>query len=140
MVFEFRLKVQFSSEIVLIRKLPFILLQKIVIELYAQRVIGPFYEPPFSECLVSPLGLVPKKEKGEFRVIHHLSFPAGASVHNGISQRHKSVHYQNIDCAVQLIKYFGRGSLLGKTDILHAFISLQNAFHEVPGYVYRIEK
>ena len=65
--------------------------------------------------------MVPKKEKGEFRVIHHLSFPAGASVNDGISQSHKTVHYQNIDCAVQLIKYFGKGCLLAKSDILHAY-------------------
>ena len=62
-----------------------------------------------------------KKGEGEFRVIHHLSFPEGASVNDGISQEHKTVHYQNIDCAIQLIKRLGKGSLLSKSDILHAY-------------------
>ena len=83
--------------------------------------MGPFYEPPFQDFKVSPLGLVPKKEEGEFRLIHHLSFPEGASVNDGISQEHKTVHYQNIDCALQLIKRLGKGSLLSKGDILHAY-------------------
>ena len=84
-------------------------------------MVGPFYEPPFNNFLVSPLGLVPKKEEGEYRVIHHLSFPEGSSVNDGISQEHKTVHYQNIDCAIQLIKRFSRGSFLSKTDVLHAY-------------------
>ena len=103
------------------RKLPHILKEKIIFELKAKRVVGPFYEPPFQDFTVSPLGLVPKKEEGEFRVIHHLSFPEGASVNDGISQEHKTVHYQNIDCAIQLIKRLGKGSLLSKSDILHAY-------------------
>ena len=103
------------------RKLPDILREKIIVELEAKRVVGPFYEPPFNNFLVSPLGLVPKKEEGEYRVIHHLSFPEGSSVNDGISQEHKTVHYQNIDCAIQLIKRFGRGSFLSKTDVLHAY-------------------
>ena len=45
-------------------------------ELAAGRLAGPF---------VSPLGVVPKKSPGEFRLIHHLSFPKGASVNDGIS-------------------------------------------------------
>ena len=83
--------------------------------------MGPFYEPLFQDFIVSPLGLVPKKEEGEFRVIHHLSFPEGASVNDGISQEHKTVHYQNIDCAIQLIKRLRKGSLLSESDILHAY-------------------
>ena len=31
------------------------------------------------------------------------------------------MHYQNIDCAIQLIKRLGKGSLLSKSDILHAY-------------------
>ena len=43
------------------RKLPHILKEKIIFELKAKRVVGPFYEPPFQDFTVSPLGLVPKK-------------------------------------------------------------------------------
>ena len=43
-------------------------------ELDAQRLAGPFSSPPFPVFRVSPLGLVPKKVEGEFRLIHHLHF------------------------------------------------------------------
>ena len=42
------------------RKLPHILKEK-KIKLKAKRVVGPFYEPPFQDFKVSPLGLGPKK-------------------------------------------------------------------------------
>lgn len=70
---------------------------------------------------VSPLGLVPKKQPGEYRVIHHLSYPEGASVNDGIMQEFKTVQYQNIDSAIVLIKQYGPGALLAKTDIESAF-------------------
>jgi len=44
-------------------------------ELQAHIVRGPFCQPPFPNLKVSPIGLVPKKTPGEFRLIHHLSFP-----------------------------------------------------------------
>jgi hypothetical protein len=49
-------------------------------EVKAGRVAGPFSSPPFSPFVVSPLGLVPKKEPNKFRVIHDLSYPHGQSV------------------------------------------------------------
>ena len=44
-------------------------------ELAAGRLAGPFVSPPISPFTVSPLGVVPKNPPGEFRLIHHLSFP-----------------------------------------------------------------
>lgn len=52
-----------------------VLKQKIADEVAVGRVAGPFPEPPFATLRVSPLGLVPKKSPGDFRVIHHLSYP-----------------------------------------------------------------
>ncbi len=57
---------------------------KIMREIQKGRVEGPFTTPPFANFRVSPLGLVPKKELGEFRVIHDLSFPKGDSINSGI--------------------------------------------------------
>lgn len=48
---------------------------KITKEVKASRVVGPFLEPPVPNLQVSPLDVVPKKTPGEFRLIHHLSFP-----------------------------------------------------------------
>ena len=53
-------------------------------EVLSGRIIGPFDTPPFENFRISPLGLVPKKAPGEFRLIHHLSFPEGSSVNDGI--------------------------------------------------------
>ena len=46
-------------------------------ELSLHRIAGPFNQPPFSNFVCSPIGVVPKKTLGDFRIIHHLSFPHG---------------------------------------------------------------
>ena len=119
--FDGNLKFRDCKNLLSARRLPHILKNKIIAEIEAKRVVGPFDKPPFEHFQVSPLGLVPKHEAGEFRVIHHLSFPEGASVNDGIDQEHKTVHYQNIDDAITLIKKFGQGSLMAKADIAHAY-------------------
>lgn len=70
---------------------------------------------------VSPLGVVPKKETNNFRLIHHLSFPKGASVNKGIDPELCSVVYTSFDVAVGWVKKLGPGTLLAKTDIEAAF-------------------
>ena len=78
-------------------------------ELDAQRLAGPFQSPPLSPCWVSPLWFVSKEVPGEFRLIHHLSFPKGSSVNDGIPPEHTSVHYATIDGAIKLIRIAGPG-------------------------------
>ena len=90
-------------------------------ELAAHRLAGPFLSPPLSPFRISPLGIVPKKVPGEFRLIHHLSFPKGSSVNDGISPEHTSVRYATIDEAIKLIMNAGQGCFLAKTDIKNAF-------------------
>ena len=43
----------------------------------------------------SPIGIVPKKVKGQFRLIYHLSYPKHTylSVNSGIPQEFESVSY-----------------------------------------------
>ncbi|XP_069138816.1 uncharacterized protein [Argopecten irradians] len=100
---------------------PVILKQKIDKEVSLGRIAGPYDSPPFTNFQVSPLGLVPKKEKNEYRLIHHLSYPKGSSINDGISPEDSSVQYQSISDAIGLVKYFGTGTLLAKTDIENAF-------------------
>ena len=64
---------------------------KVKNELEAHRLAGPFLSPPMSPFRIFPLGVIPKKAPGEFRLIHHLSFPKGSSVNDGISPEHTSV-------------------------------------------------
>ena len=67
------------------------------------------------------MDVVPEKTPGEFRLIHHLSFPRGASVKDGISSEQSTVSYCRVDDAIALIKSLGRGCFLAKTDIKSAF-------------------
>lgn len=90
-------------------------------ELEARRLAGPFSSPPFPVFRISPLGLVPKKIEGEFRLIHHLSFPTGTSVNDGISPEHTSVSYATVQDAIRFIQTVGPGCFLAKTDIKNAF-------------------
>ena len=94
---------------------------KISKELDACRLAGPFSSPPFPVFRVSPLGLVPKKVEGEFRLIHHLSFPKGSSLNDGISTDHTRVSYATVEDAIRRIKTVGPSCFLAKTDIKTAF-------------------
>ena len=54
---------------------PDVVSDKLCRELQAKRIAGPFLDRPCTNFNVSPLGLCPKKEKGKFRLIFHLSYP-----------------------------------------------------------------
>jgi len=100
---------------------PDILEQKIKNEINEGRVAGPFKTKPFKNLIISPLGLVPKQQAGEFRLIHHLSFPDGSSVNDYIDPSLTSVQYTNFDEAIKMIQKFGRGCHLFKIDLKSAF-------------------
>jgi hypothetical protein len=100
---------------------PNILAAKLEKELCAGRIVGPFSRPPFDNFISSPLGVVPKKTPGEFRLIHHLSYPDGSSVNDFIPDHFSSVQYASIGDAIALIKSLGRACYMAKTDIKSAF-------------------
>lgn len=93
-------------------------------ELAAARVLGPYAEPPLPRLQCSGLGVVPKKS-GKWRVIMHLSAPAGASVNDYIPRDQFSLQYASVDDAIQLVLRHGPGALMAKVD-------LQSAFRMVP--------
>lgn len=90
-------------------------------ELEAQQIAGPFYSLPFPVFQISPLGLVPKKTEGEFRLIHHLPFPNGFSLNDGIPLDYTSVSDATVAAAIRVMKSVGQGCFLAKTDIKNAF-------------------
>ena len=92
----------------------------IAAELRAGRVAGPFSMCGTDVTGISPIGLVPKSSPGAFRVIHHLSFPAGDSVNDHISSDHTAVQYGSLDDALDLITTC-EAPYLAKTDIVNAF-------------------
>ena len=102
-------------------KHPQVIQNKLDKEIAKGRIGGPFHHPPFSKFIVSPVGVVPKKTPGEFRVIHHESYPTGSSVNDGIPKSLTSVKYATIQNAIQHIKSFGSSCFLAKTDIQDAF-------------------
>ena len=107
---------------------PTVVDQKRAKELSALRLAGPFTATPFychaillpchftampfHSFRVSLLGLVSKKTIGEFRLIHHLSFPHGSSVNDGIATENTNVHYATVADAIRLIKLAGPGCFL----------------------------
>ena len=90
-------------------------------EVHLNRIAGPFQSPPFADFHISPLGLIPKREPGEYRLIHDLSHPTGSSINEFIDSEHTSVQYETIDHIVQCIAQHGRGALIAKADIESAF-------------------
>ena len=94
---------------------------KLIKERQSGRIQAPFSYPPFSNLRVSPLGVIPKKAPGEFRMIHHLSFPYGDSINTFIPSEFSTVKYATVDDAINFIKFLGRGCVLAKTDVRSAF-------------------
>jgi hypothetical protein len=103
------------------RSEPEVVRQKIAAEVAAGRFAGPFDQPPLEAMLFSPLGLVPKREIGKFRLIHHLSWPVGRGVNAAIPDSVAAVKYTKFDTVISKIKTFGTGTLLWKADIKDAF-------------------
>lgn len=103
------------------RELPDVIRTKIAKECEAGRVAGPFSQPPLANLRVSPLGVVPKKVPGEYRLIHHLSYPKGSSVNDAIAPELCSVRYASMDHALSIIRSCGPGALMAKCDIQSAF-------------------
>jgi hypothetical protein len=83
---------------------------------------------------VTPLGVVPKKAAGEFRMIHHLSYPEGSSVNDFIPHEFSSVHYSTISEAIDFIKHSPHLVYMAKVDIESAFriIPISPAIHGIP--------
>lgn len=95
--------------------------KKLAEELEKGRLMGPLKTVPFQTCVISPIGVVPKKEPGKFRLIHHLSYPKGNSVNEAIDKEDKTVYYPSVDDAIESILAGGKDVWLAKTDIKSAF-------------------
>ena len=81
---------------------------------------GPFPTPPFPLIHCSPIGSAPKKD-GSVRLIMDLSQPHGSSINDNISKEDFPCEYSHFDDATDLVMRAGKGSLLCKLDIKHAY-------------------
>ena len=102
---------------------PIVVKAKLASELQAGRIAGPFQTLPHPDLKISPLGVVPKRQEDQFRLIHHLSHPraSGLSVNDGFPKEYTAVSFAGIENAVALIKKLGHGCSMAKTDIKSAF-------------------
>ena len=96
---------------------------KINKEILAGRVTGPFLEWPIVSLRISPIGLVPKRTPGEYRLIHHRSYPQGFSVNDFIYPNICSVQYTSFDEAVLMMQDLGPNCKLFKMDLKKCFLS-----------------
>ena len=94
---------------------------KLAREISQGRIAGPLHELPFVNMHISPIEVVPKKEVGQYRLIHHLSYPTDKSINEHIPDELKTVHYSSIDDAIEIILNLGPNATMAKTDISNAF-------------------
>ena len=99
---------------------PHIIDKELAKECAAGRVMGPFTHQPFQNLRCSGVGVVPKKQD-KWRMIIHLSAPAGYSINDFISSDDFSLHYASIDDAVKLLLSLGTGAKMAKVDLKAAF-------------------
>ena len=87
------------------------------------RMVGPIPEDVALSWGVhcSPIGLIPKSQPGQWRMIVDLSFPRGVSVNDGISSSCCSVVYTSVDDAVQFLRQLGPHALMVKVDLKSAY-------------------
>ena len=99
---------------------PHIITAQLQKEVEAGRIRGPFPERPLPALRCSGLGVVPKKGN-KWRMILHLSTPAGASINDHISKANFSLQYSSIDDAVRMLIALGPGALMSKADLKSTF-------------------
>jgi hypothetical protein len=97
------------------------------------RMAGPFDpdDVPFSWHRVSPIGVVPKKDSKEHRLIVDLSYPLGIGV-NGDIQDLMVLKYKAFDNVVDFLSSHGPGAILAKWDVAHAYRNVPVHPEDVP--------
>ena len=101
---------------------------KIMKEVKAKRMAGPYDEIPFADYIQSPVGLVPNAGN-KTRMIFHLLFNFGEgeeSLNVCTPKEIRTVHYNDLDHAIKCCMKLshqkpGKPIFLGKTDLSNAF-------------------
>ena len=104
-----------------------ILWNKVMKEVREKRYAGPFKKPPFKFFIQSPIGLVPKDNGRETRLIFHLSYQKDgvSSVNANTPQDICKVKYCDFDMAVKRCIEEGRFCYISKSDMKSAFCNLR---------------
>ena len=94
-------------------------------------IVGPLWQSDLTGIHTSPIGLLPKSEPNQWRMIVDLSSPFGHSVNDGISSMLASVSYSSVDDAVRRILHLGQ---LVKVDLKQAYYTFRtNTFWRFHG-------
>ena len=100
---------------------------KVMKEVKLKRFAGPFDDIPFSNYIKSPIGLVPKDNGLDTRLIFHLSYlknDSKKSVNSNIDPSLCSVVYPEFLDAVQLCMSEGKFCYAARSDMRSAFRNL----------------
>lgn len=100
--------------------------EKILKELQFSRSAGQFLNSPVDNLRISPIDLALQSDAG-WRLITHVSHPAGESVNGGISDELGSVSCISIDQVVDKIFKIGLNADMAKRDIKSAFSQFRQA-------------
>ena len=102
---------------------------KVMKEVEKKRYAGPFQHIPYEYYIQSPIGLVPKDNGKDTRLIFHLSYPrSGKSVNSETPKDKCKVKYPDFNLAVKLCMEAGKGKIFtGKSDFKSAFRNLPMA-------------
>ena len=100
---------------------PQVITDYIAKECAAGHTAGPFTEPLLPAFIVNPLGAVPKKHSGKWRLIMHLSFPTGTSINDGINISDFPLRYSTVYDTTDSVMWLGRHALMAKVDVQNAF-------------------
>ena len=103
-----------------------VLWNKIIKEVRKKHFTGPFNDrPPFDDFIQSPVGLVPKGDGSDTRLIFHLSYPrSGSSINSETPKDLCSVHYPDFAQAIRACVKLGVACKLAKSDAVSALRNL----------------
>ena len=92
-------------------------------ELEKGYLLGPFETPPFKQYRINPISIAEAKYSKKQRLVVDLSAPHDErdSLNDLIDKELFSLSYVRIDDAISIIRQFGQGTILSKTDIKDAF-------------------
>ena len=100
---------------------------KVMKEVKLKRYAGPFKDIQFKDHYIqSPIGLVPKDNGRETRLIFHLSYPkkSGKSVNENTPKHKCEVEYPKFDEVIEICLAEGRACFISRSDAKSAFRNL----------------
>ena len=99
---------------------------KVMKEVQMKRYASPYEEIPFSNYIQSPIGLVPKDNGKDVKLLFHLSYPkhSNKSINANTPKDLCTVKYPDFNKAIELCIKAGKSCRISKSDMKSAFRNL----------------